>query len=120
MEDNSIFKIALAMSILGLVGMVFSADMITAREIVIRLTPARKAPAPTMAKMPGEMVWAKNGSWPTSRPKKAPPSSAGMMIPEGTLIPKVIMVRTSFTRVPYANQPKYFGEGEPSPSRTQT
>lgn len=35
MEDNSIFKIALAMSILGLVGMVFSADMITAREIKI-------------------------------------------------------------------------------------
>ncbi len=35
MEDNLIFKIALAMSILGLVGMVFSADLITAREIKI-------------------------------------------------------------------------------------
>lgn len=36
MEDHLIFKIALVMSILGLVGMVVSADMITAREIQIK------------------------------------------------------------------------------------
>ncbi|MDD1775627.1 MAG: exodeoxyribonuclease VII large subunit [Methanobacterium sp.] len=36
MEDHLIFKIALAMSILGLMGMVFSADLITAREIKIQ------------------------------------------------------------------------------------
>jgi DNA/RNA endonuclease YhcR with UshA esterase domain len=36
MEDHLIFKIALVMSILGVVGMVVSADMITAREIQIK------------------------------------------------------------------------------------
>lgn len=36
MEDHHIFKIALVMSILGLVGMIFSADLITAREIHIK------------------------------------------------------------------------------------
>lgn len=36
MEDQLIFKVALVMSILGLVGMVVSADMITAREIQIK------------------------------------------------------------------------------------
>ncbi len=36
MEDQLIFKVALVMSILGLVGMVASADMITAREIQIK------------------------------------------------------------------------------------
>ena len=36
MEDHLIFKVALVMSILGLVGMVASADMITAREIQIK------------------------------------------------------------------------------------
>lgn len=36
MDDHLIFKIALAMSILGLVGMIFSADLITAREIKIQ------------------------------------------------------------------------------------
>lgn len=36
MEDHLIFKVALVMSILGLVGMVVSADMITAREIQIK------------------------------------------------------------------------------------
>ncbi len=35
MEDHTIFKIALAMSILGLVGMIFSSNLITAREIKI-------------------------------------------------------------------------------------
>lgn len=35
MEDQSIFKIALAMSILGLIGMVFAADLVTAREIKV-------------------------------------------------------------------------------------
>lgn len=35
MEDHTIFKIALAMSVLGLVGMVFSAEFIMAREIKI-------------------------------------------------------------------------------------
>lgn len=35
MEDKLIFKIAIAMSILGLVGMVFASDMITAREIKV-------------------------------------------------------------------------------------
>ncbi len=69
----------------------------TQREIVMRETPARKAAAPTMAKMPGEM---EGRSWPTRRPKKAPASRAGMMMPEGTLQPKVIVVRTSLTRVP--------------------
>ena len=36
MEDQFIFKIALAMSILGLIGMVFSANLINAREIKIK------------------------------------------------------------------------------------
>ena len=36
MEDHHIFKIALVMSILGLVGMIFSADLITAREVQIK------------------------------------------------------------------------------------
>ena len=36
MEDRFIFKIALTMSILGLIGMVFSADLITAREIKVK------------------------------------------------------------------------------------
>lgn len=36
MEDQFIFKIALAMSILGLIGMIFSADLITAREIKVK------------------------------------------------------------------------------------
>jgi DNA/RNA endonuclease YhcR with UshA esterase domain len=36
MEDSFIFKLALAMSILGLIGMVFSANLITAREIKIK------------------------------------------------------------------------------------
>lgn len=35
MEDSLIFKIALAMSIVGLVGMMFSVNMITPREIKI-------------------------------------------------------------------------------------
>lgn len=35
MEDHVIFKIALAMSIVGLVGMIFSAGLINAREIKI-------------------------------------------------------------------------------------
>ncbi|MEN6592915.1 MAG: exodeoxyribonuclease VII large subunit [Methanobacterium sp.] len=35
MEDSFIFKIALAMSIVGLVGMMFSVNMITAREVKI-------------------------------------------------------------------------------------
>lgn len=35
MEDSKIYKIALAMSILGLMGMVFSVNMITPREIKI-------------------------------------------------------------------------------------
>ena len=36
MEDHLIFKIALAMSIMGLIGMVFSADMISPGEIKIK------------------------------------------------------------------------------------
>ena len=36
MEDHIIFKIALAMSIIGLIGMVFSSNMIAAREIKIQ------------------------------------------------------------------------------------
>ena len=71
--------------------------MITQREIVIRETPARKAAAPTMAKMPGEIVVI---DWPTSLPKKAPASRAGMMMPDGTLHPKVMIVSTSFVMVP--------------------
>lgn len=35
MEDQTIFKIALAMSILGLVGMMFTSGLIVAREIKI-------------------------------------------------------------------------------------
>lgn len=35
MEDSKIYKIALAMSIVGLMGMVFSVNMITPREIKI-------------------------------------------------------------------------------------
>lgn len=35
MEDHTIFKIALAMSVVGLVGMISSADLIMAREIKI-------------------------------------------------------------------------------------
>lgn len=69
----------------------------TVRETVIRETPARKAAAPTMAKMPGEMSGI---TWPMRRPKKAPASREGMMIPEGTLQPKVIVVRTNLTAVP--------------------
>lgn len=35
MEDSTIFKLALAMSILGLVGMMFSSQLIAAREVKI-------------------------------------------------------------------------------------
>ncbi len=35
MEDHTIFKIALALSVVGLVGMISSADLIMAREIKI-------------------------------------------------------------------------------------
>ena len=76
----------------------------TANEMVMRLTPARKAAAPTMAKIPGLMP---PMSCPTSLPNKAPASSAGMMTPEGTLMPKVIVVSTSLASVPCTNQPTY-------------
>src|SRR2546423_11673035 len=82
-----------------------SSNMITASEMVILDTPAKNAPAPTIAKMPGEM---EGTSWPTRRPKKAPPSRAGIMIPDGNLIPKVMMVRRSLASVPYTSQPMYF------------
>ncbi len=36
MEDKFIFKLALVMSILGLIGMIFSANLITAREIKVK------------------------------------------------------------------------------------
>ena len=82
---------------------------LSARDHSEEYVPARNAAAPTIAKIPGEIVVT---HWPTRRPKKAPASRAGMMIPEGTLQPKVTVVRTSLTRVPYTNQPIYFG-GEP-------
>ena len=69
----------------------------THREMVMRETPARKAAAPTMAKIPGEIV---EIHCPISLPKKAPASSAGIMIPDGTLQPNVKTVRISFTIVP--------------------
>jgi hypothetical protein len=52
----------------------------TVRETVMRETPARKAAASTMANIRGEMSGI---AWPTRRPKRAPASRAGMMIPEG-------------------------------------
>lgn len=69
----------------------------TVRDTVMRETPARKAEAPTIAKIPGEMDGI---SWPTKRPKNAPASRAGMIMPLGTLQPNVIMVRKSLTKVP--------------------
>ena len=69
----------------------------THNEIVIRETPARKAAAPTMANIPGEMSGI---HWPISLPKKAPASRAGMMMPDGTLQPNVTIVRMSLTSVP--------------------
>lgn len=76
----------------------------TAKLIVILQTPARNAEAPTMAKIPGEIV-VPPAHWPKSRPKNAPPSKAGMMIPEGTLTPNVMVVKINFTKVPYPSQP---------------
>ena len=74
-----------------------SSNIITANETVILDTPARKAADPTIAKMPGEISGV---SCPISLPKKAPASSAGMIIPEGTLHPKVMIVKKSLTVVP--------------------
>ncbi len=71
--------------------------MITHSEMVMRETPARKAAAPTIANIPGEMAVI---HCPMRRPKKAPASRAGMIMPEGTLQPNVMVVRTSLTRVP--------------------
>ncbi|WDK19803.1 hypothetical protein CGRA01v4_11090 [Colletotrichum graminicola] len=81
-----------------------SSNIMTARLTVILLTPARNAAAPTMAKMPGDMS---PMTWPTSRPNSAPPSSAGMMMPEGTLHPNVMMVSTSLTTAPPASRSMY-------------
>ncbi len=50
-------------------------------DTVILETPARKAAAPTMANIRGEMLGI---SCPIKRPKSAPASRAGMIIPEGT------------------------------------
>lgn len=94
-----------------------SSNLITASEIVILETPAKNAPAPTMAKMPGEM---EGTSWPIRRPKNAPPSKAGMMMPDGTLIPNVMMVRMSLANVPYTSHPIYLDfSAEFSCSHTQ-
>ena len=59
-----------------------SSNMMTARMTVILLTPARKAAEPTMAKIPGDTPGI---IWPTSRPKRAPASRAGIRTPDGTL-----------------------------------
>lgn len=80
--------------------------MMTHSEIVILHTPAKKATAPTIANIPGEMFVI---HWPISRPKKAPASSAGMIMPEGTLHPNVMVVSKSFDNIPYISQPTYFG-----------
>jgi len=66
----------------------------TASGTVILEAQARKAAAPTV---PGEMS---RISWPIRRPKSAPASRAGMMIPNGTLQPNVMVVRISLTEVP--------------------
>jgi hypothetical protein len=39
-------------------------------------------------------------SWPMSLPNSAPASKTGMIIPLGTLQPKVMIVRVNFTDVP--------------------
>lgn len=77
----------------------------THNEMVILQTPAKKATAPTIAKIPGEMFVI---HCPMSRPKKAPASSAGIIMPEGTLHPKVMVVSKSFDTVPYTSHPTYF------------
>jgi hypothetical protein len=76
--------------------------MMTQRDIVILDTPAKKAAAPTMAKIPGEIP---GTICPTSRPKSAPASREGIMTPDGTLQPNVMIVRMSLTRVPKMSQP---------------
>ncbi|KZL74430.1 hypothetical protein CI238_04426, partial [Colletotrichum incanum] len=81
-----------------------NSNMMTARLTVILLTPARNAAAPTMAKIPGDMS---PMTWPISRPNRAPPSSAGIMIPEGTLHPKVIIVSKSLTTAPPVSRSMY-------------
>lgn len=72
-----------------------------------KYVPARNAAAPTIAKIPGEVVVT---HWPIRRPNKAPASRAGMITPDGTLQPNVTVVRTSLTRVPYTSQPMYLGD----------
>ena len=81
-----------------------TSNIMTHNEMVILQTPAKKATAPTIAKIPGEMVVI---HCPMSRPKKAPASSAGMITPEGTLHPKVMVVSRSFDTVPYTSHPTY-------------
>ena len=81
-----------------------TSNIMTHNEMVILQTPAKKATAPTIAKIPGEMVVI---HCPISRPKNAPASSAGMITPEGTLHPKVMVVSRSFDTVPYTSHPTY-------------
>jgi hypothetical protein len=59
----------------------------------MRDTPPRKAAAPIMARIPGGMIslpvqYVNNT--PNSRPYNAPASNAGIIIPDGTFVPKVI------------------------------
>jgi hypothetical protein len=79
---------------------VCTSNIITTKLSVILETPARKAPAPTMAKIPGDIVPI---HCPMMRPNSAPASRAGMMTPEGTFMPNVMIVRTSLTKQPYTS-----------------
>jgi len=68
----------------------------TVRETVILETPARNAAAPTMAKIPGEIVGI---NCTMRRPKGAPASRAGIIMPEWALHPNVIIVRINLDAV---------------------
>src|ERR1700760_2178317 len=92
-----------------------SSNMTTHRLMVMRVTPARKALAPTMANTPPNdevppllPLWTptlKNCA--TRRPKSAPPLRAGMMMPLGSLMPAVMVVVASTTSEPYSSQSRY-------------
>ena len=56
----------------------FVLSKLSVMESSRKYIPARNAAAPTIAKIPGEIVVT---HWPTRRPEKAPASRAGMMIP---------------------------------------
>jgi hypothetical protein len=89
-----------------------SSNIMTVKETVILDTPARKAQAPTMAKIPGDVP---TTSWPSRRPNTAPAPKAGTINPAGTVYDsKSALIRTNVCKpVTYSSIPSSGSSSQP-------